>query len=69
MTYEKMARPITDEIVDSANVEKTLAKYFGLSVTKDEVRYIKNALKKRNKVEMNQTIQVLFNKRWTTKTQ
>ena len=34
MEQTKEIQPITAEVLNGANVEKTLAKYFGLSVTK-----------------------------------
>ncbi|MEB6550941.1 hypothetical protein MXL46_17935 [Heyndrickxia sporothermodurans] len=57
-----METEIANEIAKGANVEKTLAKYFGLSVTKNEVQIIKNALNDRAKI--NQMIEVLYKKNW-----
>ncbi|KYD04125.1 hypothetical protein [Heyndrickxia sporothermodurans] len=57
-----METEIANEIAKGANVEKTLAKYFGLSVTKNEVQIIKKALNDRAKI--NQMIEVLCRKNW-----
>ncbi|MBL5768117.1 hypothetical protein B5V88_14465 [Heyndrickxia sporothermodurans] len=57
-----METEIANEIARGANVEKTLAKYFGLSVTKNEVQIIKKALNDRDKI--NHMIEVLCSRNW-----
>ncbi|GIN87689.1 hypothetical protein J6TS2_40750 [Heyndrickxia sporothermodurans] len=69
MAFVETIQPIATEIVKGANVEKTLAKYFGLSVTKDEVKNIKNALNKQEEIKLNAMIEELYNKRWSDKEQ
>ncbi|MDH5163745.1 hypothetical protein [Heyndrickxia oleronia] len=64
MEQTKEIQPITAEVLNGANVEKTLAKYFGLSVTKLEVQSIKKALQKRDKMKIANSIEDLLHKRW-----
>lgn len=69
MAVVETIQPITEEITKGANVEKTLAKYFGLLVTKDEVKNIKKALNKQEEIKLNAMIEELYNKRWSDKEQ
>ncbi|NYV68012.1 hypothetical protein HYI36_22300 [Bacillus sp. Gen3] len=64
MEQTKEIQPITAEVLNGANVEKTLAKYFGLSVTKLEVQSIKKALQKTDKMKIAHSIEDLLHKRW-----
>ncbi|GIN41688.1 hypothetical protein BLX88_06010 [Bacillus obstructivus] len=64
MEQTKEIQPIAAEVLNGANVEKTLAKYFGLSVTKLEVQSIKKALQKRDKIKIAHSIEDLLHKRW-----
>ncbi|MGE6256495.1 hypothetical protein ACQKCU_01105 [Heyndrickxia sporothermodurans] len=69
MEVVETIQPITEEITKGANVEKTLAKYFGLLVTKDEVKNIKKALNKQEEIKLNAMIEELYSKRWSDKEQ